>query len=341
MPISPSKALALVLATALATSVPFVVVERPRAAAAVRAFLSRGVATVGHSLARASNAVLARHPAAVPALAEATSAVPTRTSAPSVNAAAPRAAYLGVVLARTSADIAPRFDGRLATVNVRVGDSVAQGAVLATLSVPTLRYDLRVAEAELQAATLDVDRASTELNQATERFARKQRLDAEHLALADDVTGADYQSRLAKTRLSSARSVASERRAQVERLRQDEGDTQIVAPFDGVVAARYVDPGMSVHSLVPVVRLITMNDILARFAVPQADAARIGIGDGVRIRTTETHRDLRGAVERVAAEVEPASRLIFVEARVTSGAAPSSAVPSGELARVEIASEAP
>jgi len=339
MPSSLPKALSLVLGATLATSVPFVVATHPRAAATARSALTRALAAASHSVARTARAGFTHRAPVAPPPAQAPDALATVAS-PATTNVPPSATYLGVVLARTSADIAPRFDGRLATVNVRVGDVVAQGAVLATLSVPTLAYDLRVAEAELQAATIDVDRASTELKQATERFSRKQRLDAEHLALADDVTGADYQSRLAKTRLSTARSVANERRAQVERLRQDKDDTQLVAPFDGVVAARYVDPGMSVHSLAPVVRLITMNDVLARFAVPQRDAGRVAIGEEVRIRTSETHRDLRGTVERIAAEVEPASHMIFVEARVTPGATPSSAVPSGELARIEIPSEA-
>jgi RND family efflux transporter MFP subunit len=248
--------------------------------------------------------------------------------------------FLGVVLARTSADIAPRFEGCLAKVNVRVGDTVARGTVLATLAVPTLAYDLRVAEAELRAADLDVERASTELSQATERFARKQRLDGEHLATADEVTGADYQTRLAKTHVSASRALASEHRAQVERLQQDKDDTRIVAPFDGVVAARYADPGMTVRSLVPIVRLITMNDLLVRFAVLQTDVAHLSIGNHVHVRTSETHRDLQGTVERVASEVEPASHMIFVEAQVDASDA-SGAVLSGELARVTLVPGAP
>jgi membrane fusion protein (multidrug efflux system)/multidrug efflux system membrane fusion protein len=242
--------------------------------------------------------------------------------------------YLGVVLARTSSDIAPRFDGRLATVNVRVGDTVSQGSLLATIAVPTLAYELRVAEAELRSANLDVDRATTELSQATERAAREQRLDNEHLAPADDVRGAYYQSRLAKTHLSSALAAAA------ERLQQDRDDTRIVAPFDGVVAARYAEPGTSVHALVPIVRLITTSDVIARFAVPQAEVGQLSIGCPVLIETTETHRALSGTVERIAAEVEAASHMIFVEAQVNVDAA-SNSVPSGELARVQLATDGP
>lgn len=241
--------------------------------------------------------------------------------------------YLGVVLARNAADIAPRFEGRLASVNVRVGDKVTAGTVLATLTVPTLEYDVRMAQAEVNTAELDVDRASTELSQAGERLSRRQKLDSVQLTTADDVSSADYQARLAKNHVSSARASARERRARLGRLQRDLHDTEIVAPFDGVIAARYVDPGATVRSLSPIVRLITLDDLLVRFAVAQAAVREISVGTRVTVRTKESQRVLSATVERVAAEVEPASHMVFVEARVES-ALPGNDVLSGELARV-------
>jgi len=106
---------------------------------------------------------------------------PTIKPTPSSSSPLPSrpAEYLGVILPRHSANIAPRFEGKVIDVLVRLGDHVAAGAVIATLGVPTLGYDLEVAQANLKATDVDQARAKIELSEAEERLARRKALAAE------------------------------------------------------------------------------------------------------------------------------------------------------------------
>ncbi|MFS8064933.1 MAG: efflux RND transporter periplasmic adaptor subunit [Byssovorax sp.] len=273
--------------------------------------------------------------ALVPSAASA-SAPPGVSSAPS----APASDFLGVILARASVDLAARFDGRIRAVHVRLGDVVPAGASVASLDIPTLRFDLNMAEAEVHAAEVAQSRAAVELTQAEERLGRRRALSAEALATGEDLAAATYQQRLAEVQVQSARAQLAGKRARVGQLRKNTDDTEIRAPFEAIVAARYVDPGANVTAATPIVRLLSARDFFVRFAVPEESAARLSVGAPVEVslggaappRPAST---LHGAVDKVSPEVDAASRMIIVEARLDAAALDMKA-RSGEMARVSI-----
>ncbi|KYF70729.1 hypothetical protein BE17_52785 [Sorangium cellulosum] len=244
--------------------------------------------------------------------------------------------FLGVILARVSSDIAPRFEGRLREVHVRLGDHLVAGQLIGTLDVPTLRFDLRRAEAELAAAEVDGSRAKIELSEAQERLRRRRALADQALASAEDLATTRYEEQVAATRLESAGAQIAARRAHVERLRNDNTDARITAPFDGIVAARYLGPGESAGPSTPIVRLISLHDPFVRFAVPEQQARAMAVGRAVRVRVAEAHLELEGTIETVAPEVDAASHHVLVEAGL-GPVDPELHVLSGGVARVSLA----
>ena len=69
-------------------------------------------------------------------------------------------------------------------------------------------------------------------------------------------------------------------------------DAQIVAPFDGTIAARYVDSGANVSRSTPIVRVISPASLVIRFAVPEEQAADIAVGREVMVHVASA--DLTG-----------------------------------------------
>ena len=261
-------------------------------------------------------------------------AAPENTPPP--RAAAPATDLLGVVLARSAADLAPRTAGKLVAVHVRLGDVVTRGQPLAVVDAPTLPFDLRVAEARLRETQAQESHAAADLVLAEERLRQREALAADALARRDDLAAARAQRGIAASQLDAARAQRSERRAELGRLRRDSADTVLHAPFDGIVAARYVDPGASVSPLAPIVRLISAADTFVRFALAEEHAAVLAVGDAVRVRVGEDARAHRGTIEKIAPEVDAAARLVFVEARLERDDAGAPPRP-GALARVSIA----
>ncbi|WP_437299199.1 efflux RND transporter periplasmic adaptor subunit [Sorangium sp. So ce426] len=247
--------------------------------------------------------------------------------------------FVGVLLSHRSVNLAARNDGRLRAVHVRLGDRVAAGDLLATLDLQTLRSDTAVATAALRGAEVALDRAGEELAEAEERHRRKQALAAEGLASGEDLSASEHQTAVARLQVDAAAAELREKRARVGQLRGVEADTEIRAPFAGRVVARYAEPGESVSTTLPILRLISDDGLLVRFAVPEEHRAEVDEGASVRVRAGGL--ELRGTVETMAPEIDAVSRALVVEARIEPGDAPREPLVAGEMARVFPAEGAP
>src|SRR5690606_37432134 len=114
----------------------------------------------------------------------------------------------------------------------------------------------------------------------------------------------------ARARSESARARASLLDAQIEHA-------VVSAPFDGVVAQRWVDPGAYLRAGDPVLRLVRANGLRVEFKIPEGDIALVDVGDRVRFvaRGVES-RSFAGTVARTSGEVSAADRSLLVEAQL-------------------------
>lgn len=205
--------------------------------------------------------------------------------------------------ARQVAVLVPDVPGRVASVAVRIGDVVRKGDVLLTLEDGAYRQGLLQAEAGLRLAQVGLSRARsardrTEQLHATGVVMDVQRDDAQH--------GAD----LAEAQVAQAEAGAAVAR---DRL----ADTQLRAPFSGVVIARNVEQGemLGGPSARPPLQLADLSKVRAVASIGELDAARIQPGQAVVVDVEALGAGGReGVVERVNAAVDPMSRTVRVEA---------------------------
>jgi multidrug efflux pump subunit AcrA (membrane-fusion protein) len=104
------------------------------------------------------------------------------------------------------------------------------------------------------------------------------------------------------------------------------------APFAGTVAARYADRGALIPKGTPIVRLIAQGELRVRFALPEERATALAVGD--RLRIAAAGLELHGTVEKVAPEIDAASRMVYAEATLDLAVAERERVRSGQVARV-------
>ncbi|MDI1483413.1 efflux RND transporter periplasmic adaptor subunit [Polyangium sp. y55x31] len=233
----------------------------------------------------------------------------------------PSARFVGVILSRKTVDIAPRFDGKIGEISVRLGDRVPEGGLIAVLDAPSVAFDVRMAAAALKSAELSREQAKQELAEAEERLARREGLSAEGLSTGEDVATARYQVAIRRASVEALSAQIEERRAKLAQLRRSKTDLQITAPFEGYIAARFVDPGASVTATTPVVRLVGARSSFVRFAVQESEVALLSTGRALRIATVDGGPEvvLDGKVDRIAPEIDAASRMVVVEATIEGG----------------------
>lgn len=222
--------------------------------------------------------------------------------------------WLGVVLAHEAIDITPRRDGKIRTLQVRLGDHVAENGIIAHLDATNIGFDLTMAEASIKAAEAERSKAAVELREASERHERRKALAAEAIASTEELATAGYQKELAQARLDLATAQLGEKRARAAQLRQLRAETELRAPFEGIVAARYVDAGANVTATTRIVRLISSKPPFVRFAVPEKSRHTLAKGQKVRVEIDGDKRFMPATIVTIAPEIDGASRATIVEA---------------------------
>jgi RND family efflux transporter MFP subunit len=265
-----------------------------------------------------------------------TSQTPAATTGPASEAAGAREVpvrdLLGVVVAADVVEIAARVDGRITEVAARLGDRVARGAVLARIDDRNLRDEQAAARAALHALVADRGKATSELEEARERRARSERLS--HVLSEEELARVRYEEKYAASRLEATRARLEEQATRVVILERSLGEAQVRAPFDGLVAARYVAPGAIVSAGAPILRLVSAGKVLVRFAIPEALGARVRVGMAIAVEVEGA--TLRGTVDELSPEVDAASRMIVAEAHVEVPAGLADMALAGRAARVQV-----
>jgi RND family efflux transporter MFP subunit len=253
-----------------------------------------------------------------------------------VVAAEPEAEYVGVIVAEKTASVTAQREGRLAEVKVRIGDRVTKGQSLAALDVRALRLDLDAARATADSARAESERARLDLAELREKAGRTGKLKEKEIISQEEASGSRYQEKQAEARWQRAKADAAGAEARARQVDVALTDAEIRAPFDGVVSARFVDPGATVSPATPIVRLIAADKLWVRFAVPEERARTLGAGTKVRVKVETLSTTFDGAVESISPEVDTASRLVFTEARLDIPDAWQKKVPPGVAVRVVV-----
>lgn len=194
-------------------------------------------------------------------------AIDVATAAPATLAETLKAT--GSLMPRRSIAIASQVNGTLKSVEARVGDSVKAGDVLATVDVETSQIQL-----SQQRSTAAATRA--QLAQAENQLERT-------LRLADSglTPSATVESEKASIEALKANLAALE--AQVAAAELVIRNATITAPFDGIVAARAIEPGQLINSGAALFDLVDLSVMEMTAYVPVSASPKLKPGQGVNL----------------------------------------------------------
>jgi membrane fusion protein (multidrug efflux system) len=200
-----------------------------------------------------------------------------------------------------------KVTGYLKDILVDKGDQVKRGQVLADIEVPELRQRLDRARSNLQIQRLSYQRLD-QVWKSDPRLVARQDVD------------------MAYSKFQQAQAEANELAAMV-------AYTQIVAPFDGIVTERFVDPGALIRaggqdsatapmegtanaggSAAPVVSVADIAKLRVYVYVPQDAVGYVRVGMPVRVDFRELPgRPYAASVARFAHSLDLATRTMLTE----------------------------
>ncbi|MEM9682370.1 MAG: efflux RND transporter periplasmic adaptor subunit [Pseudomonadota bacterium] len=172
--------------------------------------------------------------------------------------------FSGTIVAAETSALSFSYAGTVQTVDVTQGDRVVKGQVLATLDPEPFDLDVQAAESELASAKAEFQNATAELDRQRQLFDRGW------------VAKAAYDK--AVTAYESAEGTLSLMRSRLGIAERDRTNAKLTAPFDGVIAARDVEPFVEVSPGQTVFQLDSDGAFEVNLSVPDKVVRRLAIG---------------------------------------------------------------
>jgi RND family efflux transporter MFP subunit len=217
-----------------------------------------------------------------------------------------------------------------------MGDPVRAGDVLAR--VRAIEYQQRVDQAQAQlrdyVARRENARAALELAEKT--FARASNLYRERSLTKQDYDRAQQQRDSAAAQAEQAEAGIASARTQLAEAQLAVSDTEIKAPFSGVIVARRIETGALAASSVPAFTIADIVLVKADFTIPDAALPQVSLGRKLTIRLTETGREIPARVTAMSASADPQSRVFTVE---LTAANPKGDLKPGMIGSVDLQPE--
>ncbi len=218
-------------------------------------------------------------PLVLPGRPEAANDKPARAPTAVDDPAAVRRVFPGILLPGRSALIKSKHHEVVERVAVTIGDAVKEGQLL-----------IQLVSAEERVSR---DRAAALLENARAHRDRVRQLHEKGNISAEALEDAERDFHLAKAELDMCTIWLEE--------------LSIRAPFNGIVAERYVDPGTSVEEGDPLVRVTATHPLRMEALLPESVLPLFSGPATVELRPSHPDTTLRLSVELKAVVVDPAS----------------------------------
>jgi HlyD family secretion protein len=237
----------------------------------------------------------------------------------------------GTLEARVQTTISPEISGRIVEVLVDQGSRVSSGDLLVRLDDEELKQQVAIAQANVDAADAAIVRLTTDKTRAVAVYEQAKRshdrilnLVRQNASSRDDADKAVEALAVGEAGVSRAEAaiaegqkelIAAEKTLQYHRARLL--DTNIHAPFDGLVVKRGRESGDVVVPGSSVLTLISTDELWISAWVDETEMARLQPEQSARVVfRSEPGKDYPGKVVRLGREADRESREFIVDVRV-------------------------
>jgi RND family efflux transporter MFP subunit len=265
----------------------------------------------------------------------------------------------GSLAAQDRAVLSAKVPGRVESIRVDLGSKVRKGELLAQIEKRDFELRRQQADAALAQArarlgialtgeedqvepekTSVVKEARAVFAEATKTRDRTVKLREQGIMPEADVEAAEAQYQVAANRYEEALHEAKNRMATLKQRQtelamadQELKDTEIRAPFDGVVEGRQTGQGEFLNIAIPVMTVVRVDPIRMRLEVAEKDAPRVRLGQKVLLRIEGSDQAREGAISRLSPVISAGNRMLVAEADFPN---PDGALRPGSFAKADI-----
>ncbi|MFO7447422.1 MAG: efflux RND transporter periplasmic adaptor subunit [Ignavibacteriaceae bacterium] len=190
----------------------------------------------------------------------------------------------GTILANEEVELMSERAGKIVRIAFTEGNSVRKGDLL-----------VKINDAELQA---ELSRAKFRMELLHDRESRqKQLLDKEAISRED------YDVALNELNIA---------RAEVDLIQAQIDETEIKAPFNGVIGLKNVSEGSYVTTSTLIARLQSLNPVKLDFSIPEKYAGSVKSGDEIKFKIVGNETNYSGKVYAIEPKIDPVTRTLKI-----------------------------
>jgi RND family efflux transporter MFP subunit len=167
-------------------------------------------------------------------------------ASPGGSTALPVLVATGYVVARRSSEVGVKTGGRLATLNFEEGTKVRKGAVIATIEHADIEAQLEAARRAVAEAEAALTENIAARDEDIRNVGRQRALAKDGITTEATLTAAESAAAVSAARVKSAEAAIASARARVRVAEEALENTNVRAPFDGVVIKKRAEVGETV-----------------------------------------------------------------------------------------------
>jgi RND family efflux transporter MFP subunit len=261
-------------------------------------------------------------------------AAPTTPSTPTVAIKPNYFETSGVLVVENQIDVLTQREGVINDIVADTGTRVQKGQLLAHIDDRQLQSDRDAAEARLKSLEADIKTWDADARVLKSDYERDLEMFKAQLITAKQLEHSKYKMEGSSFQTEKAQQDAKNARSMLRSLDLELEKTRIIAPFNGVVARRYIRAGQKVAVNDRLFWVTATSPVNVQFTLPEYFAGKISKSQQITVLNPAAPKEQHMArVRLVSPVVDPASGTIEVQAELSDA---SSLMP-GTNATVRVA----
>jgi len=179
--------------------------------------------------------------------------------------------------------ISSKILGRVDSLGTDEGEKVIKGQLLARIDDSDLLADKAQAEANIAFARQNTDLAGVSLELARDDFSRAKTQFESNIISAQDYDHANKALELARAKLNIARAAVKTAEAALEVITAKLANTKLFAPYNGIVAKKWILDGEVISPGQPIFTIYDLQDVWITANFEETKIASFRVGDPVLI----------------------------------------------------------
>lgn len=268
--------------------------------------------------------------------------------------------------------VSPKNSGKVAAVNIKVGDKVTAGQVLFTIDTSELNAQLQQQQAALAASNANLVKTgganSTQpIQNAEQQLARdqityndaldtynkdqklyeagaiakqdidnaKSKLDTASIALKADQDNLNLQKQqIGPQSVQAAAAQVEQSQAAVNYVRTQINNSTVTAPISGIVSAKNVDVGAIASGTVGTVTIIDTSSLIAQINVPDKIVGKLQLGQSVPVVVNAlSDKPITGVIDNISPDATSKNNSYIVKVKIDNS---NGELKSGMFAKISI-----